>query len=990
MKFRHVFLIMPVICLVVAACGGSAIGDAQQFEPNEPPVILSIKAVNFDGSEISQLDIEPYKQFKLIVEAVDPDNNPLEYKFDSESGTFAGITANSTGCTAIFKTGRVVGGQNVEFWAGVSDGRGALVRQSYNLGTGKSGPTLVAILEKIRFRPGDKVKLSVTANCSGFFQFYSNGNNETEFKFENDMFRYSYSENKTTELILGGPKCASFADIQLEPRVDGIYGNDPNYNIVLVFRDGLFQTSRFIQEICVDGTGPNVLKFPPDKTSAVDFNTDIVVTFDEEIGYADSSCLELTPSDGEIKLLRISRDKAYFYVTGLTALTDYTAVVKRVKDIAGNEMDDSVAYSFKTISGDLQIKDKDGKTEFTTCRGFEESSVNLNATFKGKSFDIGQVDLSVESASNGVSVDSAGKVTINPHDLTNEDTVTVKIKAVSEASGAVAYYTVTINSWYPVTAASEFGNDGVIGKNLNGKFKLDNNIDFENGEITPIGSYTSSSNNNPFTGIFDGGNKTLSNFTIKASSDYAGLFAYNKGTIRNVVLNSASFNITGIKDYLGIIAGYNEGIIEKCKVENSSVKETNEFEYPDCYVGGIAGKNKKINDDFPGLITGCSVNSINITAGNSCGGLIGFNNEGTIEKCSSSGSVTGSGSTSEAGGLVGSSLGGKITGCSSSCDVIYVTSSTNSDAGGLIGYVNNSVITDCFSTGTVSAGNVNNVGGLIGYLDSSTVKNSYHDTGSVSGKSYVGGLIGYVSGENISNAVKVTDCHVRLKNDSVIDVKGSAYVGGLIGNVKCTDKSDAVTISLCSAIGNIEATDNYACAGGLIGQFEGNTDRSGNNISQCFSEGKVKADRSGGGLIGIINYCHIINCYSKSEVYGTEATNRNIGGLVGFSENSKIENCYAVGIVPTTSRCGGLLGYNTHTLSTTIISSFQRDDRGNDAQRYADYLPYTDLQTITTYTSASPAWDIAFCNQSNPPTSIWLIDAGINDGYPHLNYNPPQ
>ncbi|HPJ15332.1 MAG TPA: hypothetical protein PLJ39_09685, partial [Spirochaetota bacterium] len=119
---KALFIISSAFSFLITACGGSAIGDAQEFSPNEPPSIISIKAVNFDGTEITQLDIEPYKQFKLIVEATDPDNNPLQYKFDSESGTFAGITANSTGCTAIFKTGRVVGGQNVEFWAGVSDG----------------------------------------------------------------------------------------------------------------------------------------------------------------------------------------------------------------------------------------------------------------------------------------------------------------------------------------------------------------------------------------------------------------------------------------------------------------------------------------------------------------------------------------------------------------------------------------------------------------------------------------------------------------------------------------------------------------------------------------------------------------------------------------------------------------------------------------------------------------------------------------------------
>mgnify|MGYP000930390071 FL=1 len=70
-KLITTFLILPVLCLILFACGGSAIGDAQEFSPNEAPSIVSIKAVNFDGSEITQLDIEPYKQFKLIVEASD-------------------------------------------------------------------------------------------------------------------------------------------------------------------------------------------------------------------------------------------------------------------------------------------------------------------------------------------------------------------------------------------------------------------------------------------------------------------------------------------------------------------------------------------------------------------------------------------------------------------------------------------------------------------------------------------------------------------------------------------------------------------------------------------------------------------------------------------------------------------------------------------------------------------------------------------------------
>ncbi|MBP8084398.1 MAG: hypothetical protein KAZ87_14455, partial [Spirochaetes bacterium] len=208
MKFRQIFFIVPVFCLFFAACGGSAISDAQEFSPNEPPSIISIKAVNFDGTEITQLDIEPYKQFKLIVEAVDPDNNPLEYKFDSASGTFAGIISNPKGCTAVFKTGSVKGGQNIELWAGVSDRNGAIVRQSFNLGTGKLGPAITAVFDKTIFKPNESVKLSVTANCSGFFQLNSDGNKN--FDFEKDMYRYSYGPNKMTDFILGGPEFTSY------------------------------------------------------------------------------------------------------------------------------------------------------------------------------------------------------------------------------------------------------------------------------------------------------------------------------------------------------------------------------------------------------------------------------------------------------------------------------------------------------------------------------------------------------------------------------------------------------------------------------------------------------------------------------------------------------------------------------------------------------------------------------------------------------------
>ena len=151
--------------------------------------------------------------------------------------------------------------------------------------------------------------------------------------------------------------------------------------------------------------------------------------------------------------------------------------------------------------------------------------------------------------------------------------------------------------------------------------------------------------------------------------------------------------------------------------------------------------------------------------------------------------------TPSAGGLVGSSLGGKITGCSSSCDVKYVTSSTNSDAcafGGLIGYVNNSVITDCFSTGTVSAGNANNVGGLIGLFESGTVSGRTYSTGAVTGNSNIGGLIGKLG----------TGLAIEGSSSDYISssgtVTGNSNVGGLIGCVSSIRKSIVQILFICN------------------------------------------------------------------------------------------------------------------------------------------------------------------------------------------------
>ena len=143
------------------------------------------------------------------------------------------------------------------------------------------------------------------------------------------------------------------------------------------------------------------------------------------------------------------------------------------------------------------------------------------------------------------------------------------------------------------------------------------------------------------------------------------------------------------------------------------------------------------------------------------GDLIGYNDQGTIIKSYTTGSV--GGTDTSIGGLVGDNFG--------AISNSYATGSVsggNFYVGGLVGTNNtNGTIANSYATGSVSNA-VNYVGGLVGFDNDSTVSNSYA-TGSVSGGSTVGGLIGSNYGSTVSNSY------------STGTVSGATYTAGLVG-----------------------------------------------------------------------------------------------------------------------------------------------------------------------------------------------------------------
>lgn len=205
----------------------------------------------------------------------------------------------------------------------------------------------------------------------------------------------------------------------------------------------------------------------------------------------------------------------------------------------------------------------------------------------------------------------------------------------------------------------------------------------------------------PFTGVFDGGGKEIRNLQICMKSDdtvYAGLFGYNKGTIKNLGMTGGAAAAAVSSESFGAYA----------------------------YVGGIAGRNDR------GTISGCY--NTGSVSGIDAGGIAGYN-DGTIVSCYNTGNINAAASASyfitNAGGIAGDNSG-TISDCYNIGSVSALETSNTSIsyaiAGGIAGYndgFRDGRIVNCYNAGSVAG---TYAAGIAGCSDGTIVGCSYLDT----------------------------------------------------------------------------------------------------------------------------------------------------------------------------------------------------------------------------------------------------------------------
>jgi hypothetical protein len=318
---------------------------------------------------------------------------------------------------------------------------------------------------------------------------------------------------------------------------------------------------------------------------------------------------------------------------------------------------------------------------------------------------------------------------------------------------------------YLIYTGEEFNLVGVFAYDWDKHFKLMADIDLSAYSGTAFNMIGSDSA--PFTGIFDGNDHTISNFSCTCTgTSNVGLFGYFSGPnsmVKNLKLTWPDIDAGEGGNVGGLVGSLTGGTIANCHIDGGSVSGEGQ-------VGGLVGTS------YGGTITDCS-STATVSGNYSVGGLVG-SNHGTITYCDSAGRVLGD---YNVGGLVGTN---GCLDCGQRHDeepgTIYDSYSkagvlgTGSNCGGLVGSNDFGEVARCYASGIVLS--VSTVGGLAGWNGGSI--SSCYSTADVGGEKDVGGLVGLntaVDWEWSGLAATITNCY------STGIVLGDEYVGGLVG-----------------------------------------------------------------------------------------------------------------------------------------------------------------------------------------------------------------
>ena len=370
---------------------------------------------------------------------------------------------------------------------------------------------------------------------------------------------------------------------------------------------------------------------------------------------------------------------------------------------------------------------------------------------------------------------------------------------------------------------------------------------------------------------------------------------------------------------------------------------------------GVTTANASIRN--VGLVNNLSDYTGSSNGLNYVGGLVGFQNGGSITGSYATGNADGGdGNSDRVGGLVGyQGSGGSIT-------ASYATGNADGGAGntdpvgGLVGLQNGGSITDSYATGDADGGDGRDdrVGGLVGRQDRGSITASYA-TGNADGgdgaQDVVGGLVGDQQGGSIRASYATGNADGGAGDEDL--------VGGLVGQ-------QVGSIRASYATGNADGGDgNSDRVGGLVGNHSG-------SITASYATGNADGGDGGfdtvGGLVG--------------RQFGTISASYSFGSAIG--ENAGIDGTMPTGVTSAADLTAANVGSSWNSANDGTLGAW---DFGGGAQPPAVvFNDYDGVSTGTDYAALFAGYTTLTAlipNQrpaSSPQIGTATTDIQLNDG----------
>ncbi len=492
---------------------------------------------------------------------------------------------------------------------------------------------------------------------------------------------------------------------------------------------------------------------------------------------------------------------------------------------------------------------------------------------------------------------------------------------------------------------------------VNGIETIYNELNNQDGSgFVPIG-LSESGNNIYFGGTLDGREHTINNLYINISNNTAkriGLFGHIvNGTIKNLTITGTINSTTS--QIIGALVGTSE---------NTTINNFKNYVNVNSSIGrgeaaGIVGSSNN------GTYISNSFNYGNISGGNQAGGIVSYNDSGslTIENCTNYGEISNP-LGNHAGGILGKDnnnglASSTINNSINNGHIIMNSKNEGTYAGGISGRItgnividkskNNGNVTDTKTTFTNGDDSDPAIGGLLGliYGGKATITNSTN-IGSVTGGKKTAGILGYSLHKAV---IIIANCHNS-------------------GEIASTLAASTTKTTTSGIMGYNQSSTAYI----LNSSNSANVSNSGSTSATFYAMGIVFTDYAANS--------YIINSYNTGDVtssFTSSGITLTTGG--GGESSITINNVYNLGTVSGSKKYGlAVLTKGSVTAGYYKNDSYTSGGKGTsmaEADMLADSF-------VTTLNNNKNTIDLGSVNTSLSDYNLCNWQLG-ESGYPELS-----